>query len=142
MKIEIKNRYKDIYTFTKVGDDILWEGNFKWSRAGWPNVYEHAYEAYCNDVETDERLTMGEFKTEVHKYDKETFNPTPISKKYGPLVVSDKTKINMVDPSGGPYLHSDTDMKWIDYGFEGMIIDYFVPHEKGYLIKIKNGGSS
>lgn len=140
MKIEFKNRYKDIYTFTTVEEGILWEGNFKWSRAAWPNNYDEAYEAYCKDEEHP--MALQEFKEKVHSYDPNNFNLEELGKKYASLVHSDHSKICMVDPSGGPYLHSDTDMRWIDPVFEGMIIDYFVPHEKGYLIKIKNSGSS
>jgi hypothetical protein len=59
-----------------------------------------AYEAYSNDVDTDERMTMGEFKIAVHEYDKETFKSTPLAKKYAQgLVYSDTTRITMIDPS-------------------------------------------
>ncbi len=81
------NRYGDKFTFTETEDgNILWEGNFKWCRFAWPNVYDKAYEAYCADVDTDERMTMGEFKEAVHEYNKETFEYTPLSKKYTSLV--------------------------------------------------------
>ena len=135
MKIRFKNRYKDIYTFTKVGDDILWEGDFKWIRCGWPNVYEEAYEAYC--IDTSEPISLEEFKREVHHYDADTFESGKIAKKYAPLVYSDKTKIDMVDPSGGPYLHSGMDLEYISPKLKGMIIDSFVSNKEGYLIKIK-----
>ena len=137
MEIQIKNRYRDIYTFTKVEEGILWEGEFKWSRAGWPNNYDKAYEAYCNDEE--DPMPLDEFKDKVHSYNPNNFELRELGKKYVSLVHSD---LSMVDPSGGPYLTEGTDMRWINSVFEGMIIDYFVPHEKGYLIKIKNGGSS
>lgn len=140
MKIKIKNRYKDIYTFTKVEEGILWEGNFKFCRAGWPNVYDKAYEAYCKDEKNP--MPLDEFKKKVHYYDPNNFELGELGKKYASLVHSDTSKITMVDPSGGPYLTEGTDMKWIDEEFKGMIIDYFVNHPNGYLIKIKNGGSS
>jgi hypothetical protein len=73
-KIEYTNRYNDVFTFSKTEDgNILFEGEFKWMRCGWPNVYDNAYEAYCTDTDTDERMTMGEFKKAVHEYDPETF---------------------------------------------------------------------
>ena len=51
-KIEFENRYRDIYTFSKTdGGDILFEGEFKWMRCGWPNVYDRAYEAYLKNTE-------------------------------------------------------------------------------------------
>ena len=116
------NRYGDKFTFTKTEDgNILWEGNFKWCRFAWPNVYDRAYEAYCADVDTDERMTMGEFKEAVHEYNKETFEYTALSKKYTSLVYSDTKKISMVDPSGGPYVTT------------GMPADMFIPKMKGTI---------
>ena len=133
MKIEIKNRYNDIYTFTKVDEGVLMEGDFKWIRCGWPNVYEEAYEAYC--IDTSEPISLEEFKREVHHYD--TFKAGKIAKKYAPLIRSDKTKIDMVDPSGGPYLHSGMDLGYVSPKLKGMIIDSFVSNKEGFLIKIK-----
>ena len=138
-KIEYTNRYKDVFTFSKTEDgNILFEGEFKWMRCGWPNVYTEAYNAYCADVDTDERMTLGEFKEAVHEYHPETFKSTPLAKKYQGLVYSDTTKINMIDPSGGPYMHSGHDMGMFDDSFKGMVVDYFESDPKGYLIKIKS----
>ena len=106
-KIEYTNRYNDVFTFSKTEDgNILFEGELKWMRCGWPNVYDNAYEAYCADVDSDERMTMGEFKKAVHEYDPETFKSTPLNKQYAKLVYSDQSRIDMIDPSGGPYIHS------------------------------------
>ena len=138
-KIQIKNRYNDTFTFSKTDDgNILWEGEFKHCRFGWPNVYTEAYEAYLADTDTDEQMTMGEFKIAVHKYDDEKFEYTPLAKMYQKLVYSDTNKIDMVDPSGGPYMTSGMNMSYIDDEFEGMIIEQFKPVEEGYLIVIKN----
>jgi hypothetical protein len=50
MKNTYKNRYGDEFTFTRdENHDILWEGNFKYSRIGMPNDYTRAYEAYLKD---------------------------------------------------------------------------------------------
>ena len=138
-KIQIKNRYNDTFTFSKTDDgNILWEGEFKYCRFGWPNVYTEAYKAYLADTDTDEQMTMGEFKIAVHEYDNEKFEYTPLSKKYQKLVYSDTNKIDMVDPSGGPYMTSGMNMNYIDDEFEGMIIEQFKPVKEGYLIVIKN----
>ena len=142
-KVKYTNRYNDVFTFSKMDDgNILFEGEFKWMRCGWPNVYTEAYEAYCVNVDTDERMTMGQFKEEVHKaiYDSEGkyVSMSPTSTKYAKLVYSDKNKIDMIDPSGGPYMHSGHDMGMFDELFKGMIIDYFKPTPEGYLIIIKN----
>ena len=138
-KVSYTNRYNDVFTFSKTDDgNILFEGEFKWMRCGWPNVYDQAYEAYLADTDTDEQMTMGEFKIAVHEYDNEKFEYIPLSKKYQKLVYSDTTKIDMIDPSGGPYLHSGYDMGMFDESFRGMVIDYFKPLPEGYLILIKN----
>jgi len=137
-KVEYTNRYNDVFTFSKTDDgDILFEGEFKWMRCSWPNVYDDAYNAYCADVDTDERMTLGEFKEAVHEYDKETFESTPLSKKYRGLVYSDQSIIDMIDPSGGPYMHAGYDMGMFDESFKGMIAEEFKPVPEGYLIKIK-----
>ena len=137
-KVQYTNRYRDVFTFSKTDDgNILWEGEFKHCRFGWPNVYTEAYEAYLADTDTDEQMTMGEFKIAVHEYDNETFEYTPLSKKYQKLVYSDTNKIDMIDPSGGPYLHSGYDMGMFDESFRGMIVDYFKSSPEGYLIITK-----
>ena len=142
-KVFYTNRYNDVFTFSKTNDgNILFEGEFKWMRCGWPNVYDQAYMAYCADTDSDERMTVGEFKKEVHEavYDSEGkyVSMSPTSIKYAKLVYSDTTKIDMIDPSGGPYLHSGHDMGMFDESFKGMVIDYFKPLPEGYLILIKN----
>lgn len=137
-KVKYTNRYNDVFTFTKTEDgNILFEGEFKWMRCSWPNVYDRAYEAYCMDIDDDQVMTLGEFKVAVHEYDKETFKSTPLAKKYASLVYSDTTKIDMIDPSGGPYMHSGYDMGMFDESFKGMIVEEFKSVPEGYLIIIK-----
>jgi hypothetical protein len=82
-------------------------------------------------------MTLGEFKTAVHEYDKETFKSTPLAKKYQGLVYSNTNKIDMIDTSGGPYLHSGYDMGMFDESFKGMIVEEFKPVNGNYLIVIK-----
>ena len=137
-KIEYTNRYNDVFTFSKTEDgNILFEGEFKWMRCSWPNVYTEAYEAYCADADTDERMTLGEFKKAVHEYDKETFKATPLAKQYQGLVYSNTKVIDSIDPSGGPYLHSGYDMGMFDESFKGMIVKEFKSAPEGYLIVIE-----
>jgi hypothetical protein len=65
---QYKNRYGDVFTFTKdENNDILWEGNFEYCRYGMPNDYTMAYKTYCEEV--GDLLTMEEFKEAVHKSD-------------------------------------------------------------------------
>jgi hypothetical protein len=80
---------------------------------------------------------MGEFKKAVHEYDPETFKSTPLNKQYAKLVYSDQSRIDMIDPSGGPYMHSSYDMGMFDESFKGMIIKEFKSVPEGYLIVIE-----
>jgi hypothetical protein len=142
-KINYENRYGDVFKFSLTEDkNILWEGTFKWCRFSFPNVYDKAYEAYCADVDTDERLTMGEFKKEVHgtvnDKDGNYISMSKISIKYAPLIFSNKDKIDMVDPSGGPYIHAGYNMGLFDKSFNGMIVEEFKSVPEGYKIIIKN----
>lgn len=59
-----------------------------------------------------------------------------ISQMYAPLVYSDKTKINMVDPSGGPYLHAGQDMGVFNEFFKGMKIEKFEKTDNNNVWKI------
>ena len=139
MKVEYKNRYGDVFTFTKQENgNILWEGEFEHCRFGWPNVYKDAYEKYCADTDSDERMTLGEFKREVHDGsfdDNERWIPSQINKQYAKLVYSDTKSICMVDPSGGPYISSGMDMGMFEDEFKGRIVSSFVDVETGYLIQ-------
>ena len=133
MSVEYTNRYNDVYTFTKQENgDVLWEGSFKWCRFGWPNVYKEAYEQYRKDGGD---MHIEQFKVEVHNYDRETYKPSEIAEKYRSLVYSDMNTIDMVDPSGGPYMTSHMDLgSFLGEEFEGRCIREFKPIEEGYLI--------
>jgi len=133
MRVEYTNRYNDVYTFTKQENgDVLWEGSFKWCRFSFPNVYKEAYQQYRKDGGD---MHIEDFKKEVHHYDNVTFEHSEISKKYRSLVYSDMDTIDMVDPSGGPYISSGMDMGMFEDEFKGRIVSSFVPVETGYLIQ-------
>jgi hypothetical protein len=126
---EIQNRYGDKFKFTLLEDgNIQWEGNFKYCRYGYPNIYIEAYKKYLEDEpHHDHLLILSDFKKAVHGYDKETYESSELSKKYTHLIYSDIKTINMVDPSGGPYLSEG--MKML-----GKTIKEFKSNDKGYLI--------
>jgi len=135
--MEHKNRYNDKFTFTKDSEgNILWEGKFKWCRFAWPNDYTEAYNKYVtDDCDSSAVMTPGEFKKAVHETDEHGY--TDFAMKYMQYVKSDKSKICMVDPSGGPYISTDMDMKYISDEFDGMIVDGFETIPTGYKIIIK-----
>jgi len=132
------NRYNDVYTFTRQENgDVLWEGEFEYCRFGWPNVYKEAYEQYRKDGGD---LHIEDFKKEVHNYIRDEngkyVGPSEIANKYATMVYSDRNTIDMVDPSGGPYLTTGNELgAWLGEEFENRIIHSFQPVETGYLIK-------
>jgi hypothetical protein len=139
---EYKNRYNDVFTFTEdVNGDVLWEGNFEWCRSGCPNVYGDAYRAYIEDNSPYGVMEFETFKEAVHKYqygdDFSSGKYTMEDRKYAELVYSDMNTINMIDPSGGPYLSEGYNLGGFGDKLKGKIIDRFESIETGYKIIIK-----
>jgi hypothetical protein len=131
------NRYGDAHHFdTMPNGNIKWTGNFEWHRCSWPNVYDKAYAQYVADGGTESELV---FKTLVHEWDNEAVSYTELAKKYMHLVYSDTESIDMVDPSGGPYIATGMDMGQFNEAFKGKKVTGFVPlkSESGYEIVIK-----
>jgi hypothetical protein len=125
---QYKNRYGDVFTFTKdENHDILWEGNFEWCRFGMPNDYTMAYAEYLReggDMELDE------FKVAVHEWDDEKFQHK--YPKYISMVASLKNEVDMVDPSGGPYISRG--MSLGSFGFKDFKVKDFERIDTGYKI--------
>lgn len=94
MSVEYTNRYNDVYTFTKQENgDVLWEGNFEFSRYGFPN---------------------------------------------NPDGTTNHDIIDMVDPSGGPYIKAGQMLSHIVYGDDlNVIVESFERVDTGYIIKCK-----
>ena len=128
-----KNRYGDVFTFTKDDNhDILWEGNFEYCRFGMPNDYTRAYEAYCNDV--IEPMPLKEFKEAVHEYDVD-IKEYRLGYTYLNMVDSLAHEIDMVDPSGGPYITRG--MSLSSFGFKDHVVKDFQKINTGYKIIIE-----
>ena len=131
------NRYGEDYHFElQPNGNIKWTGNFEWHRCGYPNVYDTAYAQYVADGGTDSELV---FKTRVHEWDTEASTYTEFAKKYMHLVYSDTESIDMVDPSGGPYIAAGQDMGWFHESFKGKMVTKMIPlqGESGYEIVIQ-----
>ena len=119
-----KNRYGDIYTFTPTGDgNILWEGSFSHTRFAWPNDYTDAYNAYLEQGGT---MPLNEFKKKVHEWD-EVKKEFVMGKDLIKLIKSDISKLDMVDPPGGPYICTGMELN-------KKIIMGIKPQEDGYLL--------
>lgn len=124
-KETMTNRYGDSFVFTLLEDgNIQWEGKFEYCRYGWPNDYTQAFFEYVRD--NGGGINLEQFKELVHAYDDEK-EEYVIDRKYRELVTSKTGIINMVDPSGGPYLAEG--MKIM-----GKTIKEFKPNKEGYLI--------
>lgn len=133
-KSHYRNRYGDVFTFeVNERGNVTWSGNFNHSRCGFPNDYDEAFSCYLNDGGS---LKFSEFKKEVHRYNYDQegnyLGPSDVARDYGKLVKS-KKEINMVDPSGGPYIVIGTDMS--RFGLSGTVSGFIVMPD-GYEIVI------
>jgi len=135
MKTEtITNRYNDEFTFTELKDgNIQWAGNFEYARCGFPNDYSNAYKVFSENKDEDS-LSLEEFIFEVHQSihdeDGKYISPGPIADGYRNLVTSKIHVIDMVDPSGGPYMSAGMNLM-------GKTIVEFKSNKDGYLIITK-----
>jgi len=129
---KITNRYGDQFTLTLQEDGtILWEGNFEHCRFGFPNDYTKAFFEYTRD--TGGGISLEQFRELVHAYDDEKESYVLEDRKYAELVTSNTAIINMVDPSGGPYLTRDMKIEQLS----PKKVDRFEWVEKGYKIYLK-----
>lgn len=125
---QYKNRYGDVFTFTKDDNqDILWEGNFEYCRTGMPNDYTKAYNAYVSD---GGKFSFNEFKDSVHEWNDETNDYS--FPEYVRMVESLPNEIDMVDPSGGPYITRG--MSLSSFGFKDYVVKDFKPIDTGIKI--------
>ena len=125
-----KNRYGDVFTFTEDDDNnILWEGDFQYCRIGFPNDYTKAYDAYCKN--TEKPMPLKFFKNAVHEYDSD-IKEYRLGYTYVSMVDSLEDEIDMVDPSGGPYITRD--MSLGSFGFKDYKVKDFQKIDTGYKI--------
>jgi hypothetical protein len=133
MKAVYKNRYRDEITFEHEGNTVVMTGG-SWFRYGWPNVYDKAYQAFIEDNAKHliPLMDFEEFKKEVHNYKNETMRP------YSELVYSDKDTIDMVDPSGGPYISLGDNLKgFFGKEYQDLIITEIKLKESTVTFKVK-----
>ena len=132
------NRYNDTYTFTLDEDNnILWTGAFKWCRFGMPNDYTKAYNQYLDDeCYNDHCMTLEEFKAKLHEQFHNMAHPM---RKYVMLVETVKNKIDMVDPSGGPYIAVGANMGYFSEEFKGLVVSDIESMDGGYKLITTKG---
>ena len=138
--MEYTNRYNDTYTFTLDEDNnILWEGSFEGCRFGMPNDYTKAYNQYLDDeyynfLHGDHCMTLEDFKAKLHKHFHDIEHKM---RKYVMLVETVKNKINMVDPSGGPYIAVGANMGYFSEDFKGLVVSDIKSIDGGYKLITK-----
>ena len=137
--VEYKNRYGDEYTFTGQEDGtVLWEGPFEHVRIGFPNVYKKAYQQYRKD---GGQMNQYDFEEAVHEqiYDEDGnwLRKGPITEDYASMVFSDTDNMNMVDPSGGPYIKQHMNLGHIGKEFKDRCVSSFTwdSDKKAYEIQ-------
>ena len=123
MKAIYNNRYRDKIVFDHKGKTVTMTGYSPYFRISWPNVYDKAYEAFVNDHAKHgmELVDFEEFKKKVHEYKDEELRVK--MRPYAELVYSDRDTIDMVDPSGGPYISRGMNLKeFFGKDYEDLII--------------------
>lgn len=138
--MEWKNRDGDIYTF-KLQDDgsILWEGEFKYYRVGYPNAYKKAYQTYCKDVGSKGEYPM-HIETFIERVHEQAYGNgqwvglSEIGLRYRHLVVPNTDTIDMIDPSGGPCIKVHQELGWLGEEFKDLCVSTITPIETGYRI--------
>jgi hypothetical protein len=140
------NRYKDKITFEHIDNEVIMKGG-KWFRYSLSNDYSVAYKAYVEDGGTK---PIEVFEKLVHQYNEEAKSYTDLAKKYQPYVFSSK-KIDMVDPSGGPYITLKDNLKqfWPKGKYKDLFIESINFSEKEcedcesiVIFKLKNNGET
>ena len=130
MAFKYVNRYGDVFTFEqKENGNVQWSGKFEHCRYGMPNDYSLAWEVFQEDYGG---MSYEDFKKNVHAYDE--VKKEHVFKDLLPLITPMKDIINMVDPSGGPFITEGMDLK--EFGVEG-IAKEFIANEDGYEIVVE-----
>jgi|688.fasta_scaffold00850_13 hypothetical protein len=134
MKTSYYNRYGDNINFEKIDDDTveMTGYNYEWMRYGYPNVYDNAYSEYCKDNEKP--ISLIDFKSKVHEWKEGEKNPLAL---YENLVYSDTSTIDMVDPSGGPYMTVGMNLANYFETKDKMIIKSIEVKENSTIFKIE-----
>ena len=130
MGFKYVSRYGDVFTFEqKENGNVQWSGKFEHCRYGMPNDYSLAWEVFQEDYGG---MSYEDFKKNVHAYDE--VKKEHVFKDLLPLITPMKDIINMVDPSGGPFITEGMDLK--QFGVEG-IVKEFISNKDGYEIVVE-----
>jgi hypothetical protein len=131
MRAIYHNRYNDKITFDHKGKTVTMSGYSPYFRYSWPNKYDVAYTKYLASayldakLEQSQMLTQEEFEKVLYVDKDDTgWHNNALYKLFGKYIYSDKDTIDMVDPSGGPYLSIGMNLKqFFGKGYEDLIIE-------------------
>ena len=145
MKATYRNRYKDNFIFDHKGKTVIMSGYSPYFRIGWPNVYDKAYDKYVESayldakLESNQILTQEEFEKVLHvTKDEDSFESNALYKLFGKYIYSDTDTIDMIDPSGGPYLTVGMNLKmFFEQDYEDLIIESIKIGKNNTKFKIK-----
>jgi len=120
MKAVYYNRYRTEITFKQTKNQVVMSGKgiTTYMRYGFPNVYDVAYEKYVESavvdakLESNQILTREEFEEVLFvTKDEDSFESNALLKLFGKYIHSDTKTIDMIDPSGGPYITRGSNLK-------------------------------
>ena len=145
MKATYHNRHRDKITFDHKGKTVTMSGYSPYYRSGWPNVYDTAYEKYVESAVVDAELqdsqimTQEEFEKALYVDKDDTgWHNNALYQLFGKYIYSDKDTIDMVDPSGGPYLTIGTNLKeFFGRDYEDLVIESIKLGKKSIKFKVK-----
>jgi hypothetical protein len=146
MKAIYHNRYNDKITFDHKGKTVIMSGYSPYFRYSWPNVYDTAYEKYVESavvdakLESNQILTQDEFEKALYidKGDDSNWHKNILYQLFGKYIYSDKNTIDMIDPSGGPYLTIGTNLgRFFGKDYEDLVIESIKLGKKNIKFKVK-----
>lgn len=134
MKTTYQNRYGDNIVFEKLDNNIVKLSGYNpaWIRLGYENVYDEAYNKYCED--NNQPMSIEDFKDEIHNYEEGKTNPL---NRYRSLVNTDKNSYTMFDPSGGPYIEIKSNLKYYFNQEEDIVVTKILPQADHVLLECK-----
>ena len=145
MKAIYHNRYNDKITFDHKGKTVTMSGYSPYFRYSWPNLYDIAYDKYFKSAVVDAKLkgsqilTQEEFEKVLYIDKDDTgWHNNALYKLFGKYIYSDKDTIDMVDPSGGPYLSRGMNLKeFFGKDYEDLIIESIEIGKSKIKFKVK-----
>ena len=146
MKAIYRNRYGDNIMFDHKGKTVTMTGYSPYFRYGWPNKYDIAYDKYFESAVVDAKLlgtqilTLEEFEKVLYIDKAEDYNwhKNALYQLFGKYIYSDRDTIDMVDPSGGPYLSRGMNLKeFFGKDYQDLIIESIEIGKKNIKFKIK-----